>query len=43
MTKTKHTAESDVNEIESSEKTALAVENAAAEPTIEEQLVAKDQ
>ena len=43
MTKTKHTAESDVNEIESSEKTAPAAENAGVEPTIEEQLVAKDQ
>lgn len=42
MTKSKHTAEPGPSENEASEETAPAVENAAAEPSIEEQLVAKE-
>lgn len=42
MTKSKDTAESDSIENEASEETAPAVENAVAETTIEEQLVAKE-
>src|SRR6185369_9761779 len=42
MTKSKHTAETSQNEVEASEETAPTVEIAAAEPTIEEQLVAKE-
>jgi len=42
MTESKDNAESGVSEIEASEETAPAAENAAAEPTIEEQLVAKE-
>jgi len=38
----KDTAESSVSVIEASEETAPALENSAAEPTVEEQLVAKE-
>ena len=42
MTKSKHTAEPCVNELEASEETAPAVEIAATEETVEEQLAARE-